>query len=93
MAKRIPSEAQDASVATPRARRAPRQADSPRDIHYEEPSSGVRPPMSMSEADDVDPSHDDIRLRAYHKYLERGGGHGLDFEDWLEAERELKQKR
>jgi hypothetical protein len=37
-----------------------------------------------------EPSEEDIRLRAYHRYLERGGGHGMDFEDWLEAERELK---
>ena len=37
------------------------------------------------------PSEDDIRERAYHRYLQRGGGHGLDFEDWVEAERELKK--
>ena len=36
------------------------------------------------------PNEDDIRLRAYHRYLERGGGHGKAFDDWLEAERELK---
>jgi hypothetical protein len=40
-----------------------------------------------------EPSEEDIRLRAYQRYLERGGGHGMDFEDWLEAERELKQQR
>ena len=39
-----------------------------------------------------EPSEDDIRLRAYHRYLERGGGQGSDFEDWLEAERELKPR-
>src|SRR6266542_4054170 len=33
------------------------------------------------------------RKRAYHRYLERGGGHGMDFEDWLEAEREVKTKQ
>jgi len=38
-----------------------------------------------------EPSEDDIRLRAYHRYLERGGGHGMDFEDWLEAKRELRE--
>ena len=36
------------------------------------------------------PNEDDIRVRAYHRYLERGGGHGMAFDDWLEAERELK---
>lgn len=38
------------------------------------------------------PTDDDIRERAYQRYLQRGGGHGMDFEDWLEAERELKLK-
>src|SRR6476646_11682281 len=37
-----------------------------------------------------EPSEEDIRMRAYQRFLERGGGHGSDFEDWLEAERELK---
>jgi hypothetical protein len=40
-----------------------------------------------------EPSEDDIRMRAYHRYLERGGGHGMDFEDWLAAERELRRRR
>jgi hypothetical protein len=44
---------------------------------------------SMSSA----PSEEDIRIRAYQRYLERGGGHGMHFEDWLEAERELKRKK
>jgi hypothetical protein len=29
-------------------------------------------------------------MRAYHRYLERGAGDGMDFDDWLEAERELR---
>jgi len=37
-----------------------------------------------------EPSEEDIRMRAYQRFLERGGGHGSDFQDWLEAERELK---
>ena len=39
-----------------------------------------------------EPSVDDIRRRAYERYLERGGNHGQHFDDWLEAERELKSK-
>ena len=39
-----------------------------------------------------EPSDEDIRLRAYHRYLERGGGHGADFDDWLDAERELRNR-
>jgi hypothetical protein len=44
------------------------------------------------EANTIQPSDEEIRLRAYHRYLERGAGHGAHFEDWLEAERELREK-
>ena len=37
------------------------------------------------------PSEEDIRRRAYQRYVERGGSNGTDFEDWLQAERELKK--
>ena len=40
-----------------------------------------------------EPSEDDIRVRAYHRYLERGAGAGSDFDDWLEAEKDLKSSR
>ena len=40
---------------------------------------------------EASPSEEDIRQRAYHRYLQRGGGHGMDFDDWLEAERELRK--
>jgi hypothetical protein len=36
------------------------------------------------------PNEDDIRVRAYHRYLERGAGHGAELDDWLEAEKDLK---
>jgi hypothetical protein len=38
------------------------------------------------------PTEDDIRARAYQRYLERGGEHGGDFDDWLAAERELRKE-
>ena len=50
-------------------------------------------PAKRSESMASSPSEEDIRLRAYQRYLERGGGHGMDFEDWLEAERELKKAK
>ena len=37
------------------------------------------------------PNDEEIRMRAYQRYIERGGGHGMDFDDWVEAERELKK--
>ena len=36
------------------------------------------------------PTHDDIAMRAYELFVQRGGQHGQDFEDWLAAERELQ---
>jgi hypothetical protein len=35
------------------------------------------------------PTREQIALRAYHIFLERGGASGNDFEDWTRAEREL----
>ena len=32
---------------------------------------------------------DRVALRAYERFLSRGGLHGRDLEDWLEAEREV----
>jgi hypothetical protein len=34
-------------------------------------------------------SDEEIRLRAYEIYLERGETPGLELDDWLQAEREL----
>jgi hypothetical protein len=36
------------------------------------------------------PTKVDIARRAYQIYLARGGSHGCDLHDWLQAERELK---
>jgi hypothetical protein len=38
---------------------------------------------------DQAPSHEQIRLRAYEIFLERGGFPGNELDDWLQAEREL----
>jgi hypothetical protein len=35
-------------------------------------------------------SDEEIRLRAYEIYLERGEASGLELDDWLQAERELE---
>ncbi len=37
------------------------------------------------------PSQEEIERRAHRIYLERGGTHGRDLDDWLQAERELKE--
>ena len=51
---------------------------SPIQSHPENPSANDKP------------SHEEIRLRAYEIYLERGGLPGNELDDWLQAERELE---
>ena len=52
----------------------------------------------MRSAGDMDgaagrtPSAEEIAEAAYRRYLERGGQHGRDFDDWLEAERSLRSR-
>lgn len=52
----------------------------------------VEPPLGEQGADNapVSPSPDEIAARAYARYESRGGEDGHDVEDWLEAERELR---
>jgi hypothetical protein len=40
----------------------------------------------------IEPTHEDIALRAYQLFEERGGEHGDDLKDWLQAERELRDR-
>jgi hypothetical protein len=42
---------------------------------------------------EVQPTHEEIRARAYEMYLERGARDGMDFDDWVTAERELRARR
>ena len=69
------------------------------DSHASEPTSADRASdMGAQRENDAtrndsmasEPSEEEIRIRAYRRYLERGGGDGQHFEDWVEAERELK---
>jgi hypothetical protein len=38
------------------------------------------------------PSPEEIRRRAFEIHIERGGIHGCDLDDWLQAERELENR-
>jgi hypothetical protein len=104
MAKRNPAQPK---VARERASRGPAQtaADStlPPVIFESAPTTPAQLPDVPEPGDIVDqalrsesmasePNEEDIRLRAYHRYLERGGQHGRHFDDWVAAEQELKGK-
>jgi hypothetical protein len=52
----------------------------------------VVPPAVPEEGHKNGPSPAEIRRRAFEIHIERGGIHGCDLNDWLEAERELQQQ-
>ena len=105
MAKRTTprSEANDsAAVSSPRTR--PRRV--PVNTSPEADTIGAFPGVERSEDDgavaqaitapasaSAPPSDEEIRERAYQRYLERGGHSGNEFDDWVEAERELRTRR
>ena len=57
----------------------------------------TRADSMASEPPAISPSRpigdEDIRARAYQRYLERGGTHGQDLDDWIEAEQELRDRK
>ena len=57
----------------------------------------TRADSMASEPPAISPSRlvadEDIRARAYQRYLERGGVHGQDLDDWIEAEQELRGRK
>jgi hypothetical protein len=67
-----------------------------------EPAGQRVTPANSSAADSVtftatpvtegSPSYDQIAEAAYQRYLSRGGYDGRDFDDWIEAERELRSR-
>jgi hypothetical protein len=38
------------------------------------------------------PADEEVARRAYELYLARGGEHGFDMDDWIQAESELRDK-
>jgi len=107
MAKRTPrSQANDSATASPpsKPRRSRAVAAAPEDTIGAYPgiersegdaTFGQAPanPSPLAASSGAGPSDEDIRARAYQRYLDRGGSDGTDFEDWLTAERELKASK
>ena len=52
---------------------------------------GVQPDVT-EERGNKRPSPTEIRQRAFEIHIERGGIHGCDLDDWMQAERELQEK-
>ena len=55
----------------------------------ETPAAGTPRRNASALPAQVIPTEHDIARRAYELFLQRGGGHGRDWDDWLCAEREL----
>jgi hypothetical protein len=54
--------------------------------------SGSATAVADDPAEPYNPTYDEIAEAAYHRYLSRGANHGGDFDDWVEAERELRDR-
>lgn len=50
------------------------------------------PAAKKTRTEKTAPTHEEIALRAYEIYLERGGAPGDARQDWARAERELLEK-
>jgi hypothetical protein len=78
------------STSTPKADPAGSEQPKPKRARSSKKREPTDHPVAIPLAE---PSADDIRRRAYQRFQERGGDHGQHFDDWLEAEKELKPKK
>ncbi len=53
--------------------------------------ASARQPRIVSTSKRSTATNEQIAARAYEIFLRRGGSDGSDLEDWLQAERELRQ--
>jgi hypothetical protein len=74
--------------AAPRRRSARKANPVPIDSAADMSTAAVAPSSSVWA-----PSYEEIAEAAYQRYLSRGGEHGQDWDDWLEAERELRSRK
>ena len=58
-----------------------------------QPDSTTSETNETGEALTLQPTEEEIAVRAYHIYLERGRAEGEPLDDWLQAERELTEAR
>lgn len=58
-----------------------------------QPDSTATETNETGEALAVLPTEEEIAVRAYHIYLERGGAGGDPLDDWRQAEREMTEAK
>ena len=59
----------------------------------DEPPRAVSMASEPPERSTTAPDEEQIRDRAYQRFLDRGGSHGYDVNDWIEAEEELRNRK
>ncbi len=78
-----------------------RRAAEPRPAAEEAPTADAAPSTAddrgrvtaaLDAAKNGGATREEIARRAYEIYVSRGGTHGYDIEDWLQAERELRSR-
>jgi hypothetical protein len=93
-AKNPSTPATPAAPARQRTSRPKREASAPLDIstiaRTEPLESAADSGNNTSSHQSYQPSHQDVAIAAYMRYLRRGGQPGDEFNDWVEAERELR---
>ncbi len=84
-----------ATSAAPKAVRARLKSDAstPQAAPATAPAADAAGLEAVRQTEPVHVPHDQIAVRAYHLYLERGGRGGDPVSDWIRAERELRQQR
>ena len=73
---------------------AKKNADTPAPARARRPAVGpARPRRAVADHRSAPgPTYDEIARAAYLRYLSRGAGSGRDFDDWVEAERDLRSR-
>ena len=91
-----------AGAPAPRTRRSPARKSSTADAAPVAVTGATQPAVTDTATDHSGlqpgrqghtPSYEEIAEAAYLRFLQRGGRDGRDFDDWIEAEQELRRSR
>jgi Protein of unknown function (DUF2934) len=96
-ARKSSAVASDGAAAMPApAKKTTARKSTPKSVKPEAPEVQVAEAVVSNLSTMPSPSsnnlHERIRARAYEIYVERGGQHGFDQADWLQAEAEIRGK-
>ena len=91
MAKKKTSEETPAASSTTRRRAPVRKPTEAASANETATATAVAP--SATNGGRPEPTQAEIAEAAYFRHLNRGGGQGDEFTDWIEAERELRERK